>query len=594
MFVMDKPRGPRPIEGQDGNWKCGVCETINFASRTECHRCKSHFPGMPGNGPVPMATGFPGPTAQFPGPVPSAFLGGKGCGGGGGSAPIEGVGGNWRCSTCANVNFAKRDHCNRCQSERPPIDQILAREQELEQERAVAAATGATVGVTQIGVGMGRGKFAPPVAGIDGNWECLTCMSVNFASREQCHRCTAGRPPQEHIKRRAEQIKTERAIQLAAGQNPSGAVGGLGAAAGLGAAPTGLGGPAATLPGASLPGAALPGALPHPSSTSSSLQYFQNPEHGAVNMAPGAQGPGQPPPQPPPYAQQQPPPQPTGFPGQHPTGYPNGTGQPGPPAALPPQAAQPQQSYAKPFGGGLPGVLPDGSSQQFGQLHGALPPPDNGAPQQFKGLPGLAGLPSADPPGQNGISSHAYPPYPGVDAVGAADWSVGGNSSLGVPAAAALENGGENGKRQRPEDDPLLQQRIVRGMALRSGDCAAWVSACGMVHFSQQTGAPIDGLTEGCDLSSTYAQRQTISALTNLEALLASAGSSKDRLVEVCLNVCSPDDLEGVQIAWADWVQGLEGHLPAKTVTIGPSTSGRHGCRVELKAIAQAGALPAQ
>ena len=23
--------------------------------------------------------------------------------------------GNWRCPNCANVNFAKRDHCNRCQ-----------------------------------------------------------------------------------------------------------------------------------------------------------------------------------------------------------------------------------------------------------------------------------------------------------------------------------------------------------------------------------------------------------------------------------------------------------------------------------------------
>ena len=40
------------------------------------------------------------------------------------------------------------------------------------------------------------GMLMCPVAGIDGNWECLACMSVNFASREACHRCGAGRPSQ--------------------------------------------------------------------------------------------------------------------------------------------------------------------------------------------------------------------------------------------------------------------------------------------------------------------------------------------------------------------------------------------------------------
>ena len=165
-----------------------------------------------------------------------------------GSAPIEGVGGNWRCTSCANVNFSKREHCNRCQAGRPPINHILAREQELEQERAVAAASGATLMQAQVGL-PGRPKFQPPVAGIDGNWECLTCMSVNFASRELCHRCSAGRPPQEHIKRRAEQIKTERAVQLTTTNTfpPTSGLGttGLGGAAGLGAG--GLGGAGAGL-----------------------------------------------------------------------------------------------------------------------------------------------------------------------------------------------------------------------------------------------------------------------------------------------------------------------------------------------------------
>ena len=75
-----------------------------------------------------------------------------------------------------------------------------------------AAASGATIQPA----GVARSKFVPPVAGIDGNWECFQCMSINFASREHCHRCNGARPPQEQIKRRAEQIKAERAVQVAA------------------------------------------------------------------------------------------------------------------------------------------------------------------------------------------------------------------------------------------------------------------------------------------------------------------------------------------------------------------------------------------
>ena len=39
------------------------------------------------------------------------------------------------------------------------------------------------------------------------------------------------------------------------------------------------------------------------------------------------------------------------------------------------------------------------------------------------------------------------------------------------------------------------------------------------------------------------------------------------------------------------WVQSLEGQLPAKTLIISPPTCGQEGCRVELRAVAAAGAL---
>ena len=33
--------------------------------------------------------------------------------------PIEGVDGNWRCTECGNINFGKREKCNRCSAPRP-------------------------------------------------------------------------------------------------------------------------------------------------------------------------------------------------------------------------------------------------------------------------------------------------------------------------------------------------------------------------------------------------------------------------------------------------------------------------------------------
>lgn len=36
-----RARGGPPKAGVDGNWACKACENVNFASRTECNRCKA-------------------------------------------------------------------------------------------------------------------------------------------------------------------------------------------------------------------------------------------------------------------------------------------------------------------------------------------------------------------------------------------------------------------------------------------------------------------------------------------------------------------------------------------------------------------------
>jgi len=45
-------RGPtgQPVEGLDGNWKCGGCANVNFGTRDKCHRC--HQPKMNGGAPT--------------------------------------------------------------------------------------------------------------------------------------------------------------------------------------------------------------------------------------------------------------------------------------------------------------------------------------------------------------------------------------------------------------------------------------------------------------------------------------------------------------------------------------------------------------
>ena len=94
--------------------------------------------------------------------------------------------------------------------------------------------------------------------------------------------------------------------------------------------------------------------------------------------------------------------------------------------------------------------------------------------------------------------------------------------------------------------------------------------------------------TEGCDLRTASAQRQTLAALLNVEALLRNAGSAKDKLVEVQLSVSDVGDLEEVSLGWREWAATLGGALPCKSVSIGPSGSGQPGCRVEVRAVAKA------
>lgn len=78
--------------------------------------------------------------------------------------------GDWTCDDCTNVNFARRNTCNRCGKSRP---QSAAKKRKLGTEIGKAAAE------------KSRGLFSAD------DWQCNKCGNVNWARRQSCNVCNA-------------------------------------------------------------------------------------------------------------------------------------------------------------------------------------------------------------------------------------------------------------------------------------------------------------------------------------------------------------------------------------------------------------------
>jgi RNA-binding protein EWS len=86
-----------------GDWEClnGGCGNINFSRRTECNLCHTPRPASSF-----ASSGYPSATSQSSR--------------GGGGPPMKD--GDWTCSSCQNVNWARRTSCHRCQAPRSAND----------------------------------------------------------------------------------------------------------------------------------------------------------------------------------------------------------------------------------------------------------------------------------------------------------------------------------------------------------------------------------------------------------------------------------------------------------------------------------------
>lgn len=109
---------------------------------------------------------------------------------------------DWKCTSCGNVNFAKRQECKQCAAPRTEdAEAAYAPTHAIHKMNRPMGGMG-MMGMMGMGMGMGMGgggggggmQSAKP-----GDWNCAGCGYLNFARRSECGKCNAAKPPGSEV-----------------------------------------------------------------------------------------------------------------------------------------------------------------------------------------------------------------------------------------------------------------------------------------------------------------------------------------------------------------------------------------------------------
>lgn len=148
-----------------GDWYCSNCNDLNFASRSVCRKCQTPHPEHSNARP-----------------------------------------GDWLCRNCSELNFASRMVCRKCSSPHP---RPTAHHQFFGHGMGPLGVMSPMAGMGHHGFpgffGLphhhhGHQHFGGGMHARPGDWYCLKCNELNFASRSVCRSCqTALQPHQQRV-----------------------------------------------------------------------------------------------------------------------------------------------------------------------------------------------------------------------------------------------------------------------------------------------------------------------------------------------------------------------------------------------------------